>query len=42
MQWIAQKGRDSDTDAVEQQPWDAADHIRANSGLSMQSAAQAA
>jgi len=33
MQWIAQKGKDADTDAVEYQLWDAGDQFCANASL---------
>jgi type I restriction enzyme M protein len=36
MQWIAPSAKDSDTETLEKRLWDAADQLRANSGLSSQ------
>ena len=36
MQWIAPSAKDSATDTLEKSLWDAADQLRANSGLSPQ------
>ena len=33
MQWIAPSEKDTATDALEKRLWDAADQLRANSGL---------
>jgi hypothetical protein len=36
MQWVAPSAKDSATDTLEKRLWDAADQLRANSGLSPQ------